>query len=128
MNIFKASRVLITVILLVAAFISASTYLSANASTVDEVQRGVSGAGGGGDENKGSRVTDTIKIITNTLLFIVGVAAVIMIVVAGLRLVTANGDANTVSQAKNTIIYAIIGIIVAALAYAIVNFIINQIA
>lgn len=50
-----------------------------------------------------------------------------MIVIAGFRFVTSNGDANTVTQAKNTIIYAVIGIVVAVMAYAIVNFILNQI-
>jgi ABC-type Fe3+ transport system permease subunit len=127
MNIVKTSRILFASLLLVVTFTVVYSNLSVGATTVDEVRNGVNGAGGGGGTNEGSKVTGTIKIITNTLLFIVGVAAVIMIVVAGLRLVTANGDANTVSQAKNTIIYAIIGIVVAALAYAIVNFIINQI-
>ena len=54
--------------------------------------------------------------------------AVIFIVIAGLRFVTSNGDANTVSSAKNTIIYAVIGIVVAVMAYAIVNFILFNIA
>lgn len=61
--------------------------------------------------------------ITNVLLFVIGAIAVIMIVIGGLRYVISGGDAKQVDAAKNTILYAIIGIIVAILAYAIINFI-----
>lgn len=61
--------------------------------------------------------------ITNVLLFIIGGISVIMIVIGGLRYVISGGDAKQVDAAKNTILYAIIGIIVALLAYAAVNFV-----
>ncbi len=61
--------------------------------------------------------------ITNVLLFAIGAIAVIMIVVGGLRYVISGGDAKQVDAAKNTILYAIIGIIVALLAYAAVGFV-----
>ena len=61
--------------------------------------------------------------ITNVLLFVIGAVAVIMIVVGGLRYVISGGDAKQVEAAKNTILYAIIGIVIAILAYAIINFI-----
>lgn len=61
--------------------------------------------------------------ITNVLLFVIGAVAVIMIVIGGLRYVISGGDAKQVDAAKNTILYAIIGIIVAILAYAIINFV-----
>ena len=61
--------------------------------------------------------------ITNILLFLIGAIAVIMIVIGGLRYVLSGGDAKQVEAAKNTILYAIVGIIVAILAYAVVNFI-----
>lgn len=61
--------------------------------------------------------------ITNVMLFIVGAISVIMIIIGGLRYVLSGGDSANVSAAKNTILYAIVGIIVALLAYAAVNFI-----
>lgn len=64
--------------------------------------------------------------ITNTLLFILGAISVIMIIIGGLRYVISGGDSNAVSAAKNTILYAVVGIIVAILAYAIINFVINS--
>lgn len=63
--------------------------------------------------------------ITNVLLFAIGAIAVIMIVVGGLRYVISGGDAKQVDAAKNTILYAIIGIIIALLAYAAVGFVTN---
>ena len=70
-------------------------------------------------------LTDMIKIIVNVLLFIVGVVSVIMIVIGGIKYTTSNGDSNQVTSAKNTILYSVIGLIVAILAYAIVDFVIG---
>ena len=64
--------------------------------------------------------------ITNVLLFVIGAVAVIMIIIGGLRYVTSGGNSASISAAKNTILYAIIGIIVALLAYAIIHFVINS--
>ena len=66
------------------------------------------------------------KTITNVLLFLIGAVSVIMLIVGGLRYVLSNGDSTAVTNAKNTILYAVIGIIVALLAYAIVNFVISS--
>lgn len=75
-----------------------------------------------GDE---SGETGVFVTITNILLFIIGAVAVIMLVIGGVRYTVSGGDSNAVSAAKNTILYAIIGIVVAILAYAIVNFVIK---
>ncbi|MGB3024167.1 MAG: hypothetical protein WBB39_05180 [Candidatus Saccharimonadales bacterium] len=63
------------------------------------------------------------KTVTNILLFIVGAIAVIMLIVGGIQYVTSGGDQSRVTSAKNTILYAIVGIVVAVLAYAAVNFV-----
>lgn len=68
------------------------------------------------------------QTITNVLLFIIGAISVIMLIVGGIRYVVSGGDQNAVTSAKNTILYAIVGIIVALLAYAVVNFIIGSFA
>lgn len=66
-----------------------------------------------------------LSTITNVLLFIIGAVSVIMIIIGGLRYILSGGDSSNVSAAKNTILYAIVGIIVALLAYAIVNFVLG---
>lgn len=66
------------------------------------------------------------QTVTNILLFIIGAVAVIMLVIGGIRYTVSGGDANQVTAAKNTILYAIIGIVVAILAFAAVNFVIGS--
>jgi hypothetical protein cdiviTM7_00647 len=63
--------------------------------------------------------------ITNIMLFIIGVLSVIMLIIGGLRYVISGGNKDAVTSAKNTILYAIVGLIVALLAYAAINFVIN---
>jgi Type IV secretion system pilin len=67
-----------------------------------------------------------IQDVISTLLFAAGVAAVVVLVLGGFRFVTSEGDANKASQAKRTIFYAVIGLVVAASAYTVVAFVTNQ--
>lgn len=66
--------------------------------------------------------------ITNTALYIVGILSVVMLVWGGLRYIISGGDSKKVTDAKNTILYALLGLIISFLAYAIVNFVLNSIA
>ncbi|MBQ8985550.1 hypothetical protein IJ076_03370 [Candidatus Saccharibacteria bacterium] len=66
------------------------------------------------------------KQITNVVLYIVGVIAVIMLIIGGIKYVVSGGDAKKVTDAKNTVLYAIIGLIISFLAFAIVNFVITS--
>jgi hypothetical protein len=68
------------------------------------------------------------QTITNVLLFIIGAIAVIMLIVGGIRYTVSAGDSNAITSAKNTILYAIVGIVVAILAYAVVNWVIGSFA
>ncbi len=63
------------------------------------------------------------KQITNTILYIVGIIAVIMLIVGGIKYLISGGDSKKVTDAKNTVLYAIIGIVISILAFSIVNFI-----
>ena len=71
--------------------------------------------------------TGVFTRIANTVLFAVGIISVIMLIFGGLRYVVSGGDSKKVTDAKNTIMYAIIGLIIAILSYAIVNFVINAV-
>lgn len=64
--------------------------------------------------------------VTSVLLFVIGAISVIMIIIGGLRYVTSGGDSSNVSAAKNTILYAIVGLIVALLSYALINFVLSS--
>ncbi|MBQ2672904.1 hypothetical protein IJH26_02905 [Candidatus Saccharibacteria bacterium] len=69
--------------------------------------------------------TGVFKQVTNTILYIVGIVAVIMLIIGGIKYVVSGGDSKKVTDAKNTVLYAIIGLIIAFLAFAIVNFVIS---
>lgn len=69
--------------------------------------------------------TSMIEIVVNTMIFLLGAIAVIMIVIGGIRYATSGGDASGIKGAKDTILYAIIGLIVAILSFAIVNFVLD---
>ena len=86
-----------------------------------EIQKGANDVGASGEASLGER----IQIIVNILLFILGAVAVVMIVIGGIKYTTSNGDSSAVTSAKNTILYSVVGLVVAILAYAIVNFVLN---
>ena len=68
-----------------------------------------------------------IKNVTNTMFFIIGAVSVIMLIYGGIRYTTSGGNANSVTAAKNTVIYSIVGLVISILAYAIVNFVVTNI-
>lgn len=87
----------------------------------------VSGISDGADCSKSAQqrpnLGNIIETVTNVLLFVIGAIAVIMIIIGGLKYTLSNGDSAQITSAKNTILYAVVGIVVALLAYAIVNFV-----
>ena len=91
---------------------------------VDEINKGID-AIGGSSSTATLQVNDIVLAVVNWLLFAVGVVSVIMLIVGGIKYATSAGDSNKVTSAKNTIMYAIIGLAVAVLAFAIVGFVTN---
>ncbi len=65
--------------------------------------------------------------ILNTITFVIGAVSVLMVVIGGLRYTISNGDSAGVTSAKNTIIYALVGLAIAVMANAIVNFVLTNI-
>jgi hypothetical protein len=74
------------------------------------------------------RVNSLIRTIVNLLSAVVGIVAVIMIIFGGLRYITSGGNDTSVTGAKNTILYAIIGLIIVALAQVLVRFTLSKVA
>lgn len=65
--------------------------------------------------------------ITSIALGVIGAVSVIMLIWGGLRYIISGGDSKKITDAKNTILYAIIGLIIAMLSYAIIHFVLNSI-
>lgn len=66
-----------------------------------------------------------INTILNLVIGLVGVVAVVMMIIGGISFITSQGDTNKVTKARNTILYGVVGLIIAILAFAIVNFVID---
>lgn len=73
-------------------------------------------------------ISGVIRTVINVFSAIVGSVSVIMIIVGGFRYITSNGDSNNVSAAKNTILYAIVGLVIVAFAQIIVQFVLERTA
>ena len=71
-----------------------------------------------GDDSLMSRV----KVILNVVIGLIGVVAVAMIILGGIQYTTSQGQPDKVAQARNILIYSVVGLVVAVLAFAIVNF------
>jgi type IV secretion system pilin len=77
-------------------------------------------------KSTGDKAPSMIQIVINTALMVLGMISVLMIVIGGIRYTTSNGNATHVKEAKDTILYAIVGLVVAILSYTIVNFVVSR--
>ena len=68
-----------------------------------------------------------VKLVMNTMFYIVGIVSIVMIIYGGMKYTTSSGDPKKVASAKATILYAVIGLIVALFAVAIVQFVSTRI-
>lgn len=99
------------------------------AASKDDVCAGVGIASGGKDCTPTSGVTSINTVINTGLrLFqvIVGLIAIIMMITAGLRFITSSGDPTKVASARNTILYAAVGIVVVVMSEVIIQFVLNR--
>lgn len=76
-------------------------------------------------EGAAQNVQSIVTTVINVFSWVVGVVSVIAIILGGFKYITSGGDANGVSSAKNTILYAIVGLVIVALAQVIVRFVIG---
>ena len=118
---YSISGVLLSVVLAVA---TQSPVLAANFS---------GGLSGGVEQGKTAEMPSTLfgntgifTQIVSVMLFLVGILSVIMLIFGGLRYIISRGESKAVESAKNTILYAIVGLIVSIMSYAIVNFVISS--
>lgn len=123
-------RIVLATLALVSLFAAAlalqpSTALAAS-SPKDEICAGIGEANDGSCGNGGD-LTNVIRNIINIFSIIVGIVAVIMVMVSGFKYVTSGGDSGNVTSAKNTLIYAIVGIVVVAFSQFIVQFVLTKV-
>ena len=110
----------------VTTLVQAGNIEIAGAASTSEITNGMESSIDRGKNNVPTSANEVFKTITNIMFFIIGAVSVIMLIYGGIRYTTSGGNANNVTAAKNTIIYSIVGLVVAILAYAIVRFVVNQ--
>ena len=77
--------------------------------------------------NSSSKVSDTLKIVLNIISIVAGVVAIIMVVIGGLRFITSQGEGSSTALARNTVIYAVVGVVVVLSAQGLIFFVINRV-
>jgi len=131
-KLFKASSLLVIVLASLGLFtttrvmaINCST--TAPTTTQEAIQCGTDNSAGVSGSNTPVKDLDTtITNIVNILSIVVGIVAVVMIILAGFRYVTSGGKQESIASAKNTIMYAIVGLIIVALAQTIARFVLQK--
>lgn len=98
---------------------------SATSYAIDPIVAGANAARGDGQPLNLFGATGVFTTITNVALFIVGALSVLMLIIGGLRYVVSGGNATAITNAKNTVLYAIVGLIVSLLAFAAINFVLT---
>lgn len=81
----------------------------------------------GSQQEAEDKVNDIITTVINIFSLVVGVVSVIMIIIGGFKYITSGGDSGNVTGAKNTILYAIVGLVIVALAQIIVQFVLGKV-
>lgn len=105
-------------------FITAGAILSLQGTVFAQNREDACNALGGCDNPPGQTTVESVaKTTVKILSYFVGVVAVVMIIIGGFLYLTSGGDSNRVASAKNTIIYAIVGLVIALLAQALVRFV-----
>ncbi len=93
------------------------------------IENGINAAAGNGlsPNQAANQLNNTIASVINVFSIIIGIIAVIMLIIAGFKYVTSAGSSDKIASAKSTVIYAIVGLIIVALAQTIVKFVAHKI-
>lgn len=104
-----------------------SSFNDVGAQATDQACQGVALTGGSCDANAEGSLGTVVSTIVNILSIIVGAVSVIMIIIGGLRYITSGGDAQKTAGAKNTILYAVVGLVIVIFAQVIVAYVLNNV-
>lgn len=110
----------------VPALVSAGPFDSAKSQACQGLEFGDNQTGECDEEGAGEKLDNTVATVINIASLVVGAISVIMVIIGGLKYVASQGDSGGTAAAKNTIIYAIVGIIIVALAQVMVRFVVNR--
>ncbi|HEX8390079.1 MAG TPA: hypothetical protein VF597_01530 [Candidatus Saccharimonadales bacterium] len=75
----------------------------------------------------GNTISTIVERVVNLLIYLIGIISVLMIIIGGIRYTTSAGDSSQTKSARDTIIYAVVGLAISIMSYAIVNFVLTRI-
>lgn len=116
----------LAVLVLGLSVVGLGAFEAVSAAPKDDICKGVSITGGNCDDTSTGGLEGAIRNIINIFSVLVGIIAVIMIMVSGFKYVTSGGDSGKVKSAKDTLIYAIVGIVIVAFSQLIVQFVLKN--
>jgi cytochrome bd-type quinol oxidase subunit 2 len=116
---------IVSITLLISLLLPSITYAATASSTVCQGVGVISGTNTCDTRSK-STVNNVVKLVINIFSVIVGILALIMLILGGLKYITSGGSPDKTNSAKNTILYAVIGLFVAVLAQIIVLFVLSK--
>lgn len=126
MNLLKKTLLALSIVTM--SFVPAFVPVVVGATTPQEAAcEGIGVASGEScsGEEAGNSISNLVGSVINILSWIVGIISIIMIIIGGLKFVTANGNAQSAAAARSTVIYALVGVVVAVSAQILVRFVIN---
>jgi hypothetical protein len=128
-NIFSSTRIIVFTLLAAVAIgplglpvVSGVVYADAKTA----VCAGISATANGSCATGGTSLDTAVKFGIQTLGLVAGIIGVIMVIIGGMKYMTSQGDGSQISAAKNTIIYAVVGLVIAALSQFIVHFVLTK--
>ena len=106
--------------------------LAAPGASADSPKSVVCSTLGGGNGCNGTPANsidlkNVVAAVVNILSLTIGIVAVIVIMIAGLRMITASGDSSGIATARTSVIYALVGLVVAAMAQIIVRYVLRKV-
>ena len=117
------SFVLMAMLVLVQPISASSHCANPGLTPIEQAQCGINDPN---QDQSGTKITTTLKVVLNILAFVGGVIAVIVLIVQGLRLVTSGGNSKVATEARNGIIYVIVGLIIIISAQNIISYVLNS--
>ena len=124
-KLFRLLPLIIASILGISIFANTPVFAASNICNNSSVSDEVKAAAGCGGTT--GTLDSALTSILNAIILIMGIVAVIFIIIGGVNYITSSGDSNKVKKAKDTILYSVIGLVICALAFVIVNFVIGSI-
>ena len=129
-------RILITkLVIIVFGFLPvlaiAPAYAAAANTTNDKLFSGCTGSAASSPicQNKNTTddpVLDTMKSVANIIALLTGAIAVIMVIISGIRMITANGNTESIANARKRITSALVGLVIVSASWLIVSFVIDR--